>query len=65
MEVHHAVGEATFVQQLQVQSEVDGQGSCTPSNHDRRDDQMALIDQACPKGLTGEVWAAHGQVSVS
>ena len=45
-EVDHAVAEAAFVQQLEPQVQIVGQGPLAASHDDRRDEQVALVDQS-------------------
>ena len=63
VEVNHAVAETAFVQQLELQADVVGEGPVAASHHDRRDEQVALVDQPGPDRLGGEVGTAHGDVT--
>ena len=55
VELHHAVAEAAFVQQFELQAHVVGQGPLAPSDHDGHDEQLVLVDQPGPDRLAGEL----------
>ena len=63
MEVHNTVAETAFVQQFEFQAEIVGEGPFASSHHDRRDEQVALVDQPGLDRLGGEVGTAHGDVT--
>jgi hypothetical protein len=50
VEVDHAVAEAVLVQELQPQADVVGEGPVAPADHDWREEQVELVDQARPSG---------------
>jgi hypothetical protein len=61
-EVDDAVAEAAFVQQLQVQPEVVGEGSGAASDHDRREEELALVDETGRERVACQLGAADGEV---
>ena len=63
-EVDHAVAETAFVQQLEVQPDVVGQRPLAAPHHDRRDEQVALVDQPGPERLRGKLGTTYGDVAV-
>src|SRR5688500_3725414 len=64
VEVNHAALETAFVQQFELQADVCGEGPFTTSNHDGRDEQVALVYQPGPEGLGGEVGTADADVAL-
>ena len=62
VEMDHAVGEAAFVEEFELQADVVGECLRTATHHDGRDDQVALVRQSGAERLAGEVRAAHGEV---
>ena len=46
VEVHHAVAETAFVQQLKLQANVVGERRFAASHHDWCEEQVALVDQS-------------------
>src|SRR5450756_2025467 len=62
VEVNHAAAEAAYVQQLKLHVGVAGQGLLAASDHDGRDEQVALVDQPGLERLGGEVGTAHAHV---
>src|SRR3989440_7808084 len=63
VEVHHAVAEAAFVQQFEVEANMVGEGLFAASHYDRRDDEMVLVDQLGLDRLGGELRTAHRDVA--
>src|SRR2546425_2983848 len=63
VEVNHAIAEATFVQQLELQADLVGEGRFAASDHNGRDEEVALIDQPGLHRLGGEVGTADADVA--
>src|SRR5689334_6522412 len=63
VEVNHTVAETSFVQQLELQANIAGEGRCAASHHDGREEQVALVDQAGLDRVGGEIGTAHGEVT--
>jgi hypothetical protein len=63
VEVDHAAAETAFVEQLQLQVDIVGEGPFATSHHDGRDQQLELVDQTGPDRLGGELGTAHGDVT--
>src|SRR5215469_10954231 len=63
VEVHHAVAETAFVQQLKLQANVVGERLFAASHHDGCEEQVALVDQPGLYRLGGKVRTAHRDVT--
>ncbi len=63
MEMNDAVPESAFVQQLELQTDIVGEGPRAASHHDGREEQMTLIDQPGRDRLAGEVGTTHADVT--
>src|SRR5262245_17356549 len=61
-EIDHSVAEAAFVEEFELQARVVGKGLFAASHDDRREEQVALVDQAGPERVGGELRTAHGDV---
>lgn len=64
VEVHHAVAEAAFVEELELQPDTVRKSTPATSHHDRRDEEAALVDQSRAESLGCQLWAAHGDVAL-
>jgi hypothetical protein len=63
VEVNHAVAETALAEQFQVQADTVGEGLFPASHHDRREEQVSLVYQPSLDRLSGEVGAAHAEVT--
>ena len=63
MEVNEAIAETTFAEKVEVQADTVRKGPRAASDHDGRDEQVVLVDQAGFDRLGGEVGTAHGDVT--
>jgi hypothetical protein len=62
MQMNHAVAEPVFVEQLEVYPHVVRERPFAASHHYRRQEQVALVDQASLEGLAGELGTTDGHV---
>jgi len=62
-EVNHAAPETALVHQVEPHADVVGEGPFAASYHDRRYEQVALVDQSGRERLGGEAGAAYGEVT--
>src|SRR6266545_432136 len=63
VDVDDAVAETAFVQQFELHADIGGQGRLPASHHDRREEQVELVDQAGLDRLGGELRTSHGDVT--
>ena len=61
-EVNHALAETSYLQQFEVQADIIGEKLLATSDHDRRDEHVALVDQPGPDRLRGEVGTAQSKL---
>jgi hypothetical protein len=62
VEVDDAAVEATLVQELEVCAHVVRQCAFAATHHDRVEEQLALVDEACRDRLAGELGTTYRQV---
>jgi hypothetical protein len=55
VKMDHAVCEAAFVEPLERQAHALRKEAFAAADRDRRDEQVALVDQACVDRLRGEI----------
>src|SRR5206468_4004134 len=63
VEVNDAVAEAALAKQLEVQADTVGEGLLAASHHDRREEQLELVDQTSLERLGGELRTTHADVT--
>ena len=63
-QVHQAVAEALFLQELERQMDTVGQGPLPAAHDDRCEKELELVDQPCRERLGSEVGPAHREVAV-
>ena len=61
---HHAVTEATLIEQLEGMTNLVGKHALSPGNQDRRDEQMYLVDQVHPPRSGRQAGAGDSQVMI-
>src|SRR2546421_1157854 len=54
-EIDHAVAETAFVQEFELQADIAWEGTFSASHHNRRDEQVTLVDQPGPERVGGEL----------
>ena len=61
--MNHAVAEAAFIQQFELEADLVGESLDPSSHHDGRDDQMDLVDHPGLERLGGEIGPTHAEVA--
>ena len=62
MEMNDAVFEAALIEQFESRADVVRQGALAPTNHDRVQEEMTLVDQTGGDRLAGEIAAPNRDV---
>jgi hypothetical protein len=57
VEVNDAVSEPALIEKFELNAHVVGQGALTASDHDRAQEQMALVHQPCADCMASELGA--------
>ena len=65
VQMHDAVAEPALAQQFEVDPHVVRKRLCAAADDDRRDEQVAFIDQTGPDCLSGEMRAAYQRMPKS
>jgi hypothetical protein len=63
VEVDHSADEAPLVEQLELHADAVREGPLAAPHDDRREEQVAFVDQPGPERLGGELGTAHGEVA--